>query len=100
VKEEREADTERMAADEKRRRAADRRRSSTASRSHRRFSRLGRTQRDLLQTMLRRPVAASSTRSGWRCAGSCSRGLAERIDGEGGSHRLTDTARSLVAARL
>jgi hypothetical protein len=99
VKAEREADEARMAADEKRRQAAihgGQHREPVPSE----ISRLGRTQRDLLTTMLRRPVVASSDAERLALRRLVQRGLAERIDGEGGSHRLTDTARSLVAARL
>jgi hypothetical protein len=96
VKEEREADTERMAADEKRRRAA------VEGGIHREpvppeIARLGRTQRDLLQSMLRRPTTAASDKERLALRRLVSRGLVEPVPGERGVHQLTSTARALAA---
>lgn len=96
VKREREADKERMAADEKRRRAAiegGQRREPVPPE----ISRLGRTQRDLLLAMLRRPVTPDNDAERLAMRRLVQRGLAERIDGEGGAHQPTNTARTLAA---
>lgn len=96
VKAEREADTRRMAADEKRRRAAVEggvKREPIPPE----LSRLGATQRNLLQTMLRRPCTAGSDAERLAIRRLRSRGLVEPVPGERGAHQLTDTARGLVA---
>lgn len=98
VKEEREADEKRMAADEKRRRAAVEggvKREPIPPE----LSRLGATQRDLLSTMLRRPYSPANDAERLALRRLASRGLAEPVPGERGAHQLTATARGL-AARL
>lgn len=96
AKEEREADTARMAADEKRRQSALRRQGVRNGPVPKSISRMGRTQREMLATLLVRTIVPSTDSERLALQRIAQRGLAERI--EGGAYALTTAGREAAAA--
>lgn len=93
VKAEREADEERMAADERRRESALRRADGQPAPEPVRTPsvRLGRTQRDLMEELRERPARPSNDARRLALRRLRERGLVENTPGERGLYQLTDS---------
>jgi hypothetical protein len=101
IKAQREADAERLAADQRRREAALRRNQNTVEPAPvppAAAIRLGRTQREVLERLAQRPVRAENDAVRLAMRRLRERHLVAAVPGERGLYALTDEGRSAAAA--